>query len=63
MVHSADFSVISSHLYKMGIDEILRRYVPDFEHASTWRRSGRTLCRESDWVEDFAHSVMVVEIA
>jgi len=26
-----DFSVIAGHLYKMGGDEILRRYVPDFE--------------------------------
>lgn len=30
----ADFSVIASHLYKMGTYEILRRYVPEFERAS-----------------------------
>lgn len=27
----SDFSVIIGHLYKMGVDEILQRYVPDFE--------------------------------
>lgn len=32
MVHTTDFSVIAGHLYKMGSDEILRCYVPDFEH-------------------------------
>jgi len=31
IVRTTDFSVIVGHLYKMGIDEILRRYVPDFE--------------------------------
>jgi len=29
-----DFSVIAGHLYKMGTDEILHCYVPEFEHAS-----------------------------
>eukprot|EP00253_Pinus_taeda_P024565 PITA_24565 len=27
------FSVIAGHLYKMGNDEILRRYVPEFERS------------------------------
>jgi hypothetical protein len=31
VVRAADFSVIAGHLYKMGNDEILRRYVPEFE--------------------------------
>ena len=29
-----DFSVIVGHLYKMGLDEILQRYVPEFESSS-----------------------------
>lgn len=29
-----DFSVIVGHLYKMGNDEILRRYVPEFERSN-----------------------------
>eukprot|EP00253_Pinus_taeda_P022643 PITA_22643 len=33
IVHTVDFSVIAGHLYKMGADEILRRYVPDFERT------------------------------
>jgi len=32
-VHATNFSVISGHLYKMGNDEILRRYVPEFERS------------------------------
>jgi len=31
VVRVADFSVIVVHLYKMGANEILSRYVPDFE--------------------------------
>jgi len=31
VVRTTEFSVIASHLYKMGSDEILRRYVLDFE--------------------------------
>lgn len=31
VVHAVDFFVIAGHFYKMGLDEILRRYVPDFE--------------------------------
>lgn len=31
MVHARYFSVIVGHLYKMGNDEVLRRYVPKFE--------------------------------
>ena len=31
VVRTTDFSVIARHLYKMGNDEILRRYVPEFE--------------------------------
>ena len=34
MVRTADFSVITGNLYKMGNDEILRRYVPKFERSS-----------------------------
>ena len=29
-----DFSVIVGHLYKMGSNEILRCYVPNFERSS-----------------------------
>ena len=29
-----NFSIIVGHLYKMGLDEILRHYVPDFELSS-----------------------------
>ena len=29
----ADFSIIAGQLYKMGNDEILRRYVPEFERG------------------------------
>jgi len=31
VVHAIDLSVIARHLYKMGSDEILQCYVPDFE--------------------------------
>eukprot|EP00253_Pinus_taeda_P012745 PITA_12745 len=31
VVCMVDFSMIVGHLYKMGAEEILRRYVPDFE--------------------------------
>lgn len=31
VVRVADFSIITRHLYKMGNDEILQRYVPEFE--------------------------------
>ena len=34
VVFSEDFLVNAGHLYKMGIDEILRRYVLEFERAS-----------------------------
>lgn len=34
MVCVADFSVIVGNLYKMGLYEILRRYVPEFERTS-----------------------------
>ena len=34
VVPAAYFSVITGHLYKMGSDEILRHYVPDFERNS-----------------------------
>jgi len=33
-VHIEDFFVIVGHLYKMGSDELLRRYVPKFERNS-----------------------------
>ncbi len=31
---ATDFFVIAGHLYKMGSDEILRRYAPEFERSS-----------------------------
>jgi len=34
VVRATDFSVIARHLYKMGADEILRRYVTNFEWDS-----------------------------
>eukprot|EP00253_Pinus_taeda_P029644 PITA_29644 len=34
VVYAVDFSIIVGHLYKMGTDEILRRYVPELERAS-----------------------------
>jgi len=34
VVHVADVSIIAGHLYKMGLDEILRRYILVFEHVS-----------------------------
>ena len=34
MVKDADFSVIIGNLYKMGSNEILRRYVPEYERQS-----------------------------
>ena len=34
VVHAVDFFVIARHLYKMGNDEILRRYVPEFERSN-----------------------------
>eukprot|EP00253_Pinus_taeda_P004147 PITA_04147 len=34
VVRATDFSVIAEHLYNMGIDEILRRYVLEFERSS-----------------------------
>ena len=33
MVSAVDFSIIAGNLYKMGNDEILRRYVPKFERS------------------------------
>lgn len=34
VVHASNFSVVVGHLYKMSADEILQRYVLDFEHGS-----------------------------
>jgi len=34
VVRATVFFVIAGHLYNMGTDEILPRYVPEFEHAS-----------------------------
>jgi len=31
VIHTTDFTLIAGHLYKIGNDEILRRYVPEFE--------------------------------
>jgi len=33
VVHAVDFSIIIGHLYKMGNDEILQTYVPEFEQG------------------------------
>jgi len=33
VIRIVDFTVIAGHLYKMGNDEILRRYVPKFERG------------------------------
>eukprot|EP00253_Pinus_taeda_P036123 PITA_36123 len=33
VVQTTNFSVIVGHLYKMGNDEILRKYVPEFERG------------------------------
>ena len=34
VVRVINFSVIAGHLYKMGTDEILRQYIPEFERSS-----------------------------
>ena len=34
VVRVDDFSLIFGHLYKMGLDEVLRRYVPEHERQS-----------------------------
>lgn len=34
VVHATNFSVIARHLYSMGSDEILQRYVLDFEKSN-----------------------------
>lgn len=34
VVPVTNFSIIAGHFYKMGVDEILRWYVPDFERNS-----------------------------
>lgn len=31
VIRAADFTMIAGHLYKMGNDEILCQYVPEFE--------------------------------
>lgn len=33
-MHVADFFIITGHLYKMGPEKILQRYVPNFEQIS-----------------------------
>lgn len=33
VIHATDFTVIAGHLYKMGNDEILCRYVLEFERG------------------------------
>ena len=45
-MHAADFSVIARHLYKMGVDEILRRYVPDFERDSNFTKAHRGAAKD-----------------
>ena len=34
VVRATDVSVIAGYLYKMGFDDVLQRYVPDFERSS-----------------------------
>jgi len=34
VVRATNFYVIAGHLYKMGSNEVLRRYVPDYERQS-----------------------------
>ena len=34
VVRTVDFFVIAGHIYKMGSDGILWRYVPEFERSS-----------------------------
>ncbi len=34
VVRATYFFVIEGHLYKMGVDEILRHYVPEFKRSS-----------------------------
>ena len=34
VVCSTYFTLIRGQLYKMGVDEVLRRYVPEFERPS-----------------------------
>lgn len=34
VVHGTYFTIIAGHLYKMGSDEILGEYVPEFECSS-----------------------------
>jgi hypothetical protein len=31
VVHATDYQLITGHLYKMGVDNILRRYVLEYE--------------------------------
>ena len=38
-----NFSIIASHLHKMGNDEILRRYVPEFERGHILAEAHRGL--------------------
>jgi len=46
VVHAANFSLIIGHLYKMGVDEILQRYVPELERSSILAEAhgGATRC-------------------
>lgn len=41
VVHVVNFLFIMRHLYKMGANEILQRYVPEFEHDSIFAGSHR----------------------
>lgn len=34
VVRAIDFSIIARHMYKMGSDEVLQWYVPEFERRS-----------------------------
>lgn len=68
VVHTIDFSVIAGHLYKMGADEILQRYVPDFEQDSILVEAqggscGRSLHRQGNCAKDFTRRAMVVNAA
>ena len=68
MVRVEHFSVIPRHLYNMGNDEILRRYVLEFERSSiladahggtilghyVGRENMQNILQESDRVSDLA---------
>eukprot|EP00253_Pinus_taeda_P029889 PITA_29889 len=50
---AVDFTLIAGNLYKMGLEKILRRYVPEHEiKSSSWRSHRWTLCRKGHCAEN-----------